>query len=177
MSVIGRACALISLAAIFCVVVDTGDAQPQTSAPTAETPKKAATSAGKTAATATSATGATAKKPATSAAAAPAKPADPNVVACHALEAHTNLQPAVTIVVFNQKERPDHDRLSDLLKENEGASVEIKTGDGKWHNAAVARLKSCFGRGLLSSPAILKRSKSTTILSCGFPLRKLPELS
>ncbi len=78
-----------------------------------------------------------------------ARPADPNVVACHALEVHSNAQPAVTVLVFNQKNKDDHERLSDLLKDNEGASVEIKASDGTWHKASVARLRSCFGRGLL----------------------------
>lgn len=78
-----------------------------------------------------------------------ARPADPNVVACHALEVHTNAQPAVTVLVFNQKNRDDHERLSDLLKDNEGVSVEVKASDGTWHKASVARLRSCFGRGLL----------------------------
>ncbi|HWF39335.1 MAG TPA: hypothetical protein VG322_12485 [Candidatus Acidoferrales bacterium] len=87
--------------------------------------------------------------PTTKAAAPTAKPADPNVVACHALEVHTNAQPAITILVFNQKNRDDHERLSDLLKDNEGASVEVKASDGTWHKASVARLRSCFGRGLL----------------------------
>jgi hypothetical protein len=78
-----------------------------------------------------------------------AKAADPNVVKCHALETHSNSQPAVSVVVFNQAIKDDHERLSDLLKDNDGGSVEIKTEDGKWHTASVARLKSCFGRGLL----------------------------
>jgi len=78
-------------------------------------------------------------------AASTAKPA----VACHALEVHSNAQPAVTILVFNQKNKDDHERLSDLLKDNEGSSVEIKASDGTWHKAPVARLRSCFGRGLL----------------------------
>lgn len=82
-------------------------------------------------------------------AASTAKPADPNVVACHALEVHSNAQPAVTILVFNQKNKDDHERLSDLLKDNEGAAVEVKAADGAWHKASVARLRSCFGRGLL----------------------------
>ena len=83
------------------------------------------------------------------AAAPTAKPADPNVVACHALEVHSNAQPSVTILVFNQKNKDDHERLSDLLKDNEGAGVEVKASDGAWHKASVARLRSCFGRGLL----------------------------
>lgn len=76
------------------------------------------------------------------------KPPAAAFINCHALETHTNVQPAVTIVVFNQKNRDDHVRLSDLLKDQPGP-VEIKTSDGKWHKATVARLKSCFGRGLL----------------------------
>jgi hypothetical protein len=51
-------------------------------------------------------------------------------------------------VIFNQRDKDHHQRLSDLLKDNEGASVD-KASDGKWHAASVARLKSCFGRGLL----------------------------
>lgn len=86
---------------------------------------------------------------ASKAAAPAAKPADPNVVKCHALETHSSSQPAVSIVVFNQAIKDDHERLSALLKDNDGGSVEIKTEDGKWHTASVARLKSCFGRGLL----------------------------
>jgi hypothetical protein len=73
----------------------------------------------------------------------------PRFVNCHALEAHASSQPAVTIVVFNQRDKPDHARLSDLLKENDGASVELRTSDGKWHKATLVRLRSCFGRGLL----------------------------
>ena len=82
-------------------------------------------------------------------AASTVKPADSNVVVCHALEVHTNSQPAVTILVFNQKNRDDHERLSDLLKDNEGSSVEVKASDGTWRKGSVARLRSCFGRGLL----------------------------
>jgi hypothetical protein len=97
----------------------------------------------------------TGNKPIASSAAPAAKPfatvgqAAPRFVNCHALETHASAQPAVTIVVFNQRDKPDHARLSDLLKENDGATVELRTSDGKWHKATVARLRSCFGRGLL----------------------------
>jgi hypothetical protein len=73
----------------------------------------------------------------------------PRSVNCRALETHASALPAVTIVVFNQRDRDDHQRLSDLLKANDGATVELRTSDGKWHKGTVARLKSCFGRGLL----------------------------
>lgn len=78
-----------------------------------------------------------------------AKPSESNVVTCHALETHSNSQPAVSIVVFNQANKADHERLAALLKEHDGRDVEIKAADGKWRPASVARLRSCFGRGLL----------------------------
>ncbi len=70
-------------------------------------------------------------------------------VNCHALETHTNAQPAVTVVVFTQRDKPDHARLSDLLKESDSAAVELRTTDGKWHKATLVRLRTCFGRGML----------------------------
>jgi hypothetical protein len=70
-------------------------------------------------------------------------------VNCRTLETHVSAQPAVMIVVFNQRDRDDHQRLSDLLKQNDGGAIELRTSDGKWHKGTVARLKSCFGRGLL----------------------------
>jgi len=78
-----------------------------------------------------------------------AKPSESNMVTCHALETHSNSQPAVSIVVFNQANKGDHERLAALLKEHDGTAVEIKAADGKWRPASVARLRSCFGRGLL----------------------------
>lgn len=85
--------------------------------------------------------------PAPSASSSPKLPAAA-FVNCRALETHTNSLPAVTIVVFNQRDKNDHVCLSELLKDQPGP-VEVKTSDGKWHKATVARLKSCFGRGLL----------------------------
>jgi hypothetical protein len=70
-------------------------------------------------------------------------------VNCHALETHTNAQPAVIVVVFTQRDKPDHARLSDLLKESDSAAVELRTIDGKWHKATLVRLRTCFGRGML----------------------------
>lgn len=104
--------------------------------------------------------------------AATAKPADANVVTCHALETHTNAQPGVSIVIFNQKIKDDHERLSDLLKDNEGASVEIKAADGKWHAASVARLKSCFGRGLLFFPGETSPVQERDDFVVRFPAKK-----
>jgi len=87
-------------------------------------------------------------KPATKAFATIGQPA-PRYVNCHTLETHTNAQPAVIVVVFTQRDKPDHARLSDLLKESNSAAVEVRTSDGKWHKATLVRLRTCFGRGLL----------------------------
>jgi hypothetical protein len=78
---------------------------------------------------------------------------DPNVIACRALEVHASTQPAVIAVVFHQRDKADQARLASLLQHLAGESVELQTGDGKWASAAVVRLKSCFGRGLLLLPA------------------------
>lgn len=102
------------------------------------------------------------------AAAALGQPA-PRFVACHALEKHASAQPSVTIVVFNQRDKPDHQRLSDLLKENDGSGVELRTSDGKWHKATVARLKSCFGRGLLFLSGDVEQLKDRDDFLLRFP--------
>jgi hypothetical protein len=87
-------------------------------------------------------------KPATKPSATVGQPA-PRYVNCHALETHVNAQPAVTVVVFTQRDKTDHARLSDLLKESDSAAVELRTSDGKWHKANLVRLRTCFGRGML----------------------------
>lgn len=79
--------------------------------------------------------------------------ASSNTVACSILEVHSLAQPAVTIVVFHQRDKTDQERLGDLLRRCSDSSVEFQTADGVWHSATVLRLKSCFGRGLLVFPA------------------------
>ncbi len=97
----------------------------------------------------------------------------PRFVNCHALEAHASSQPAVTIIVFNQRDKPDHTRLSDLLKENDGASVELRTSDGKWHKATLVRLRSCFGRGLLFLAGDAGEPKDRENFLLRFPPKKI----
>lgn len=115
----------------------------------------------------------------TNSAPAPAKPSAsagqpaPRYVNCHALEAHASSQPAVTVVVFNQRDKPDHARLSDLLKENDGASVELRTSDGKWHKATLVRLRSCFGRGLLFLAGDAGEPKDRENFLLRFPPKKI----
>jgi hypothetical protein len=107
---------------------------------------------------------------ATPAQSAPSVPKPPAAafVNCHALETHTSAQPVITVVVFNQRDKNDHVRLSELLKDQPG-TVEIKTNDGKWHKATVARLKSCFGRGLLFLSGDMQEPKDRADFLLRFP--------
>ncbi len=78
---------------------------------------------------------------------------NPRVVACRVMEAHTSRDPSVTVVLFHQREKADALRLKALLLRASDKAVEFQTGDGgEWHPAHVARLKYCFGRGLLVLP-------------------------
>lgn len=118
-------------------------------------------------------------KSTTSAAAAASKPSTtvgqpaPRYVNCHALEEHANAQPSVTIVVFTQRDKPDHTRLSDLIKENDGGGVELRTSDGKWHKATLVRLRSCFGRGLLFLAGDAEEPKDRENFLLRFPPKKI----
>lgn len=78
---------------------------------------------------------------------------DNGVVTCRVLEAHASTHPAVVAVVFHQRDKADQARLASLLQNLSAENVELQTPEGKWMNATVARLKSCFGRGLLLLPA------------------------
>ncbi len=54
-----------------------------------------------------------------------------------------------TAVIFHQRDKAEGPRLGELLLAHSGEEVEIETRDARRHRATVARLKSCFGRGLL----------------------------
>lgn len=68
---------------------------------------------------------------------------------CRVMEVFVVDRLGATAVIFHQRDQADGPRLGELLLANAGAEVEFKTGDGRWHHATVARMKSCFGRGLL----------------------------
>ena len=78
-------------------------------------------------------------------------PAD--IISCRALEAHASEHPAVIAIVFHQSNRAEQQRLGALLENLAAETVEIQTSDRQWQSVTVARLKSCFGRGLLFLPA------------------------
>jgi len=78
----------------------------------------------------------------------------------------------VSIVIFTQRDKQDHARLADLLKQNDGAAIELRTSDGKWHKANLVRLKSCFGRGLLFLAADSAEIKARDDFLLRFPPKK-----
>jgi len=84
---------------------------------------------------------------------APPTSADSGMIACRALEAHTDDELKVTVIVFHQRDEAQRAPLAALLREHSGARVEVQAGDGAWRPARLVRLKSCFGRGLLILPA------------------------
>jgi hypothetical protein len=74
-------------------------------------------------------------------------------VICTVLEAKTVERMNVAVVLFHQAQKSDGERLGQLLRQHDGASVEFETGDARPHAATVLRLGTCFGRGLLVFPA------------------------
>lgn len=96
-----------------------------------------------------------------------------DAVACRVLEAHTSQQLGLTVVVFHHREEGERARLTAFLRERSGASVRFETADGKWHDATVLRLKSCFGRGLLlfSAGTAQLAEKDDFVLQASSPLK------
>lgn len=80
------------------------------------------------------------------------KKGDKISIACRVLESHSSAPPALTAVLFHQRDRGDQARLAIVLREDSGKLFEIERG-GENHKVTVWRLKSCFGRGLLILPA------------------------
>jgi len=99
------------------------------------------------------------------------------VVVCKALEAHTSKEPAATVVVFHQNDAVDASRLKSLLhRVDEGATVEFQiAGSEEWHHATVARLKSCFGRGLLILPSSAAAPAAGGVFLVRFPASTLKD--
>jgi hypothetical protein len=81
------------------------------------------------------------------------EPGSSAAVVCRALEVKTAEQMGVALVVFHQASKSNGLRLAELLRANDGASVEFETSDGQSHTATLFRLGTCFGRGLLVFPA------------------------
>jgi hypothetical protein len=99
---------------------------------------------------------------------------NPRVVACRVMEAHTSRDPAVTVVLFHQRDKADAQRLMAFLRLASEKAVEFQTGDSAaWQTAPVVRLKNCFGRGLLILPdGVAPLAEGTTFL-LRFPVAAL----
>lgn len=76
-----------------------------------------------------------------------------NLVTCRVLEVHANKDPGVVLVIFHQRDKQDQPRFAALLKQSSGGTIQIRPPGAQWQTAAVIRLKSCFGRGMLILPA------------------------
>jgi hypothetical protein len=111
---------------------------------------------------------------ATKGAKAPLTSGESKTIACRVLEAHISAERGVTIVIFHQSAREDQECLSNLLKQNTGATVEWQSGNASWHAATVVRLKSCFGRGLLIVPAGGETPKDGETILVKFPEAEPP---
>jgi hypothetical protein len=83
----------------------------------------------------------------------PAHAAPSNVVTCRIMEVHANKDPGVVLVIFHQRDKQDQPRFAALLKQSSGGTIQIRPAGAQWQSAAVIRLKSCFGRGMLILPA------------------------
>ena len=81
------------------------------------------------------------------------RPAPEAAIVCRALEVKTAERMRVALVLFHQASKRDGARLGELLRGNDGVTVEFETSDGRSHPATLFRLGTCFGRGLLVFPA------------------------
>lgn len=77
------------------------------------------------------------------------KKAEGGTITCRAMEVFVADRIGATAVIFHQRDKADGPRLGGLLLAHSGEEVEFETSDGHRHRATVARVKSCFGRGLL----------------------------
>ena len=81
----------------------------------------------------------------------PARSADSSArsIACQVMEVFVAPRQGVNAIIFHQRDKTDGPWLGELLKSYSGQEMEFETTDGQRHRATVARMKNCFGRGLL----------------------------
>ena len=95
-------------------------------------------------------------------------------IPCRVMEVFTAEHLGTTAIVFHQRDKADGSRLGELLLAHSGEDIEFETRDGRRHRAMVARMKSCFGRGLLlysSREAALAPNETFVII---FPVQSPP---
>lgn len=77
------------------------------------------------------------------------KEAREETVRCRVMEVFVSERTGTTAVIFHQRDKADGPRLGELLLARSGEEVEFEMPDARRHRATVARMKSCFGRGML----------------------------
>jgi hypothetical protein len=89
----------------------------------------------------------------------PATTDEVETIACRTLETHADDEMKVTAILFHQRDEASRQQVASFLREHSDQAVEVQTADGAWRRARLARLKSCFGRGLLlmATPAPLSQ--------------------
>jgi len=93
-------------------------------------------------------------------------------VLCSTLEVKTAERLGVALVTFHQANQSHGPRLGELLRQNDGVSVEFETSDGRSQTATLFRLGRCFGRGLLVFPAGSARLMPRQQFGLRFPPRR-----
>jgi hypothetical protein len=93
-------------------------------------------------------------------------------VLCSTLEVKTAERMGVALVSFHQANKSDGPRLGELLRQNDGVSVEFETSDGQAHTATLFRLGTCFGRGLIVFPTGSARLTPRDRFRLRFPPRR-----
>jgi len=100
---------------------------------------------------------------------ASAHAAGSNAVACRIMEVHANKDPGVVLVIFHQRDKQDQPRFAALLRQSSGGTIQFRPTGGQWQSAAVIRLKSCFGRGMLILPSGTTSLRERADLLVKFP--------
>ena len=72
-------------------------------------------------------------------------------IKCSVVESFADDKLGVRTIIFHQHDKADRPRLGSLLAAHSGEEMELETA-GRRYRAAVFRMKSCFGRGLLLVP-------------------------
>ena len=88
---------------------------------------------------------------------------------CRVLETRASDNPAVVAVIFHQRDKQDQAELASLLVTRSGEKVQVQFSNGEWIEGTVARLKSCFGRGLLFLPPDVPAIKERDTFTLRFP--------
>jgi hypothetical protein len=77
---------------------------------------------------------------------------DTGPITCSVMEVFDEGKLDVRAVVFHQRDKADAPRLGSFLLAHSGQEMELQSTGGRQYRAAVFRVKSAFGRGLVLLP-------------------------